>query len=211
MERESEDPLKILSAFMDFHIKALPSEKQEVMKRIGCFRMSLVNESDRGCALMAAAYLDERLKELLKRFMVEDRASVRMLEFEGAFGSFSSRINGAYCLGLIPKNVQRDLHILRKVRNEFAHKFEQIGFDDEPIKSRCGELVLDVREGKGSPRQSFTRAMMVIVGVIEHAIYTCSRREVMPDHDVNLNLNQVAVAKRFLQDAGFEEAAKIIK
>jgi DNA-binding MltR family transcriptional regulator len=58
----------------------------------------------------------------------------------GALGSFAARINYAYCLGLISPDEFVDLHLMRKIRNYFAHGKEECSFDDEEVKSMCGSL-----------------------------------------------------------------------
>lgn len=37
------------------------------------FRMSLIEESDRGCVLMAAAFIEDKITYMLKDFMVQDK------------------------------------------------------------------------------------------------------------------------------------------
>lgn len=77
------------------------------------FRSSLSPETDRGCALMAASFLDSELGDLLRSYVVDDR-SVADEVFGQAkpLGTFSSRIDAAYLLGLISANARRDLHLL---------------------------------------------------------------------------------------------------
>jgi hypothetical protein len=68
------------------------------------FRSTLTDETDRGCALMAAAYLDDRLAELLKAYFVDDLpVAKKVLDLERPLGTFSARIDVAYLLGLPPR------------------------------------------------------------------------------------------------------------
>ena len=86
------------------------------------FRPTLTPETDRGCALMAAAYLDSQLEELLRAVFVDDQKVVsELLQSERALGSFSAKIDMAYSLGLLPADAYRDLHLIRKIRNECAY------------------------------------------------------------------------------------------
>src|SRR4051812_2613930 len=101
----------------------LPPGPRERAKEVMDFRASITEETDRGAVLMAAAFLDEKLKELIQRRMVADKkVSRRAFEFNGPLGTFSSRIDFAYLIGLIPKNAQKDLHTIRAIRNQFAHQ-----------------------------------------------------------------------------------------
>ncbi len=71
-------------------------------KKVDSFRKSLTSESDRGCALFAAAYLDVSLSDLLYVSLVGNKNIEKDL-FEGTapLSTFSSRIKLAYYLGLI--------------------------------------------------------------------------------------------------------------
>ena len=84
------------------------------------FRKSLNAETDRGCALMVASFLDHKLQELLAAMFVDDPKVVSMLlTRSGSLGTFSARIDTSYALGLIGPNVRRDIHIDSKGSQRF--------------------------------------------------------------------------------------------
>ena len=61
-------------------------------------------ESDRDCGLMAAAYLDEALKDMLASYMVNDKRLIKdLFNGQGPLATFSSRINIAFALGKLSK------------------------------------------------------------------------------------------------------------
>jgi hypothetical protein len=66
---------------------------QEVMD----FRSTLSEETDRGCALMAASFLDEQLRELLEICLVDDPGKGEILgpasSFRLILGSYNCRIS----------------------------------------------------------------------------------------------------------------------
>src|SRR5579859_4992858 len=94
------------------------------------FRHWLTPETDRGCALMAAAYLDDQLSELLlSRFVDDTKLKSELFGASQALGSFSSRIDFAYALGMIGPTARKELHIIRKIRNLFGHEPRPISFD----------------------------------------------------------------------------------
>jgi mannitol operon repressor len=112
----------------------------ELMVRLAT---ELGEESDRAMAVLAAAYMDHLLGNLIISVMTVEDKEVEDLLFDGPnapLGSFSSRINMAYCLGLLSRNQRKDLDIIRKVRNQFAHEFIGVSFDTEGIANRCREL-----------------------------------------------------------------------
>ena len=134
---------------------------------VGKFIASLYQETDRGCVLIAAAFLDDALSELLKKNLIKDKkVSDELFKPNHPFGNFSSKIDVACALGLIGKNVCQNLHIVRKIRNDFAHVADPIGFEHPPIKSRCCELTLHTLESNAKPRKIFTRVVSGILAAL---------------------------------------------
>lgn len=74
----------------------------------------LQHESPRGTAVVAAAFFAERLGKIL--VATESR-------------SFSDKIDDAASVNLITSNEREDLHVIRKLRNAFAHDLRQTDFD----------------------------------------------------------------------------------
>ena len=104
------------------------------------FLNELQGESDRACAVLAGAYLDVLLEELLAASFVETFNAKELLEQSAPLGSFSSRIHAAHAMGLISATSSRDLHLVRRIRNEFAHHIHGIDFASPSVRSRCGEF-----------------------------------------------------------------------
>ena len=99
-------------------------------------------ESDRGCALILAANLDNRLCELCKALCVNLTSEFEKKLFfgNGSLATFSSRIDISFALGLLSIDEHRDIHLIRKIRNDFAHNEVGVTFESPAIKSRCSEL-----------------------------------------------------------------------
>ena len=136
-----------------------PQEYIDQLKEVIRFKLSLNNETDRGCALMAASLLEHRITELLRKNFVEDKSSTLLLSPSGPLGAFSNKIDISYALALIPQAMKRDLHLLRKIRNIFAHTTEVVTFDTPAIKDRCFELqYAGHNRSSMHPRECFTQA-----------------------------------------------------
>jgi DNA-binding MltR family transcriptional regulator len=58
----------------------------------------------------------------------------------GPLGSFSAKIDTAYCLGLLSEDEYGDLHSIRHIRNDFAHKLTGLAFEYRSIADRCLNL-----------------------------------------------------------------------
>ena len=130
------------------------------------FRRELTNETDRGAALFAAAHLDERLGAVLSAFLVADEAVAKpFFSGTGALATFSARIDMVYLVGLVPASVRRELHLVRKIRNDFAHSAKALHFNDATIASKCQALGL--ASFADEPRSQFIQATMSLAGIID--------------------------------------------
>lgn len=156
--------LEFMQGFLLEIIKVMPAELRGPLGEILEFRIALQSESDRATALMAAAFLEDYLSKLISCFMVKDpSASKELFSHNGPLGTFSAKIDMAYMLALISPTVRKDLHLLRKIRNEFAHTAKPLEFAEHRIKSRCEELkCTGLAPKEDNPRTKFNRAMMTI-------------------------------------------------
>jgi hypothetical protein len=103
------------------------------------------NESDRAAAVLGGALLDELLSRLFRARLTAD-ANPDLLRERGALGSFAARIDIAYALGWLSPVERDDLHILRGIRNDFAHAVEHtLTFEDQSIADRTRNLKLPLR------------------------------------------------------------------
>lgn len=206
--------LDLMSLVQNLGTKILVSagkEPVEMFRRITDFRNTLINESDRGCALMSAAYLDECLGRLLRSYFIDDTKVInKLFDYNGACGTFSSKIELAYGLGLIPKNVRLDLTLLRRIRNDFAHVSKVICFDDDPIKSRCYELKLYPHPKIIPSRSRFCRSMVIAVTQIETTAARLDRCIVKEEYDGE-NSSQLAqtFAKKLDDEFGTSIAERL--
>jgi DNA-binding MltR family transcriptional regulator len=152
------------------------------IEEVFAFRSSLTGETDRGCALMAAAYLSDQLEKLLRSlFVVAQQTVDRLFEPLGPAGSFSARIDLAYACGLLPESAYNDLHLMRKIRNDFGHVAEPLTFDEPAIADRCHVLQHSVLEAKARSRAKFTNAALGVCAVIHAITYTTRHRAVPQD------------------------------
>lgn len=125
-------------------------------------------ETDRGAALVAGALIDLRLKETLAGFMINCREATDLLSGErgGPLGTFSARINACFALGLLTAHERTECHLIRKIRNEFAHRAHGTTFADEKISSLSHSLRSDLPGGteafRGNPRSKFINAAILI-------------------------------------------------
>ena len=107
------------------------------LKEFTAFIEKLGEESERGMVLISTGFLEEQLKTMLLAYFVDDKSLVDFVDGGNApLGSFTARITACYALGLIGKAEHDDLHILRRIRNDFAHKINA-SFEIQSIIDRC--------------------------------------------------------------------------
>jgi DNA-binding MltR family transcriptional regulator len=105
------------------------------------FIQEFQQETDRAAALLAVAYLDSKLEELLQsKFVSKHRIIKDLFKGQGALSSFSAKVSIAYAVGLISLPTTDDLHHIRKIRNDFAHKIHGLSFQTTSIASRVNAL-----------------------------------------------------------------------
>jgi len=129
-------------------------------------------ESDRGSVLVAVSMIEDILSSLLKTRLLPSLDKTDELFDIGyaPFSSFSAKIDLAYRIGCINQEVRRSCHILRKIRNDFAHAtdikdFSNSGTQDrikelfqlnKKIVSSYEELLVSKSEGFENPIQNFS-------------------------------------------------------
>ncbi|TDP17953.1 hypothetical protein [Halanaerobium congolense] len=131
------------------------------------FQFILLRETDRGVALMAAAYLENSIEDLLNKYFIKDISSKEdPFNKYGFLLSFSSKIDLAYMLGLISNKTKRELNWIREMRNKFAHSADFIDFKKQSFADKCNNLNDYERSEELSPRDIFINAVFRLSGII---------------------------------------------
>ena len=106
------------------------------------FFKELEGESDRACALIAAAAISDGC-DLLKLYFVKlNETDINHLFYDqGApFGDFASQTDVSFALGLISSQERLEVNIIRKIRNTFTHTLAQIDLSHEVIISTLSKI-----------------------------------------------------------------------
>jgi hypothetical protein len=143
------------------------SKEDPEILQLGKFLSIFNTESDRGAALTAAAMLDERLVEILASYFTETKASADLLDgFNAPLGTFSSRTMAALALGLIEEEEMRQITIIRKIRNEFGHTWDNLTFNTGKVADLAKQLPWrgpQEFELTGAPRGRFNTAVAMLL------------------------------------------------
>jgi len=99
-------------------------------------------ESDRAAVILSGAMLDKTLETLLKNRLIAVSGSNEKLfkEGYGPMSSFGAKIDLAYQMGLISAKLCHDLHLIRGIRNAFAHDIEGCNFQNQKVRKHVTEL-----------------------------------------------------------------------
>jgi DNA-binding MltR family transcriptional regulator len=126
----------------------------------------LAGQSDRACGIVAAAMLETLLEQILRKRFVPGTSDDLFVTY-GPLSTFSAKVNACAALGLITASERRELHTIRRIRNDFAHDLHKSSFDQDPIGSHVKQLSLSRSELIGratSSRRDFEAAVMVLLG-----------------------------------------------
>lgn len=135
-------------------------------EKLRAFHEELLKESDRGAALIGAAFLDEQLERILRSHFIEGVSRDKLLK--GVFAplsSFSARLLATRGLGLITEGEYLECNIIRKIRNEFAHQIHGLSFASESIVALTKNLNAEHPpnvEIQDNPRQIFINSVRLL-------------------------------------------------
>lgn len=87
------------------------------------FFSELRSETDRAAVILGASKLDILLYQILQKYMLPcSTSNDELFEGEGPLSPLSAKINLVYRLGIIDASCSRALHLIRRIRNDFAHE-----------------------------------------------------------------------------------------
>lgn len=145
----------------------------------------LNQESHRGAVLISCGFLEQQLEDILLAFMRDDPVSRTLTSGGNApLSTFSSRIGACFALGLIDDVEHHDITILRRIRNEFAHRLDA-SFEKQNIVDLCKNLKMKVHDHTNPERgeikivpfaQYTTAATGVILSLVNRPHYVAEHR-----------------------------------
>jgi DNA-binding MltR family transcriptional regulator len=145
-----------------------PIPNEAAIKRSIELVQELENQSDRGAAIVGVAWVEEALVAAIHSFLDKHEKSwKRLFDRSGPLSTFSAKIDMARLLSMTSDAIYSDLHMLRGVRNDFAHSV--LGKDNVPltfatpdIRDKCLALRCVKHENISDPRHAFIRACAVL-------------------------------------------------
>lgn len=149
------------------------------LKQLERMADAIKSESERGVVLINATILDEVLKEAIESHLVEHKDVKKLTEgFNAPIGTFHSRILLSFAIGLIPEDEYKQLELIRKIRNEFAHNVEA-SFESKSVVSHCWSLAhspLFANLQDSSPKDVYVMSAVLLNVVIQSRLPETSRQ-----------------------------------
>jgi hypothetical protein len=132
-----------------------PEELIDFWHRV--LQKELEHGTDRSFVIVVATLLDQAVEALLRSHLVHVPTAEDPL-FEGAYAplqSFSAKIDLGYRLGLTSPRTCKAMHLVRRIRNDFAHEIAGCAFDSASVRSRTTALVKALPIAERSKARSF--------------------------------------------------------
>jgi hypothetical protein len=108
--------------------------------------VQLMVESERGAVLLGSARIDFALEKLLKSIMSpHPDGNDNLFQSDRPLGTFSAKISLAFRLSLIDKTIEHALQMTRKIRNDFAHSFEDQSLSMQSHRNRLQKPIADAQ------------------------------------------------------------------
>jgi len=140
------------------------SESEFDAEEMNSFFLGLREESDRALAIVSFSYIDETLKKLIMQQMNPDisEGPASLFEGFGPLASGSARIKLAAALYWISPSLYQGLDLLRKIRNEFAHRPFLKRFDDEKITGYLSTLQSTLQSAEEQVWRTFSEVRPLV-------------------------------------------------
>ena len=162
---------------METNVKEFQAPPELISETLTQVTEELHGESERACAIVGGALLDDLLGELLEAYLVQNSdASSDLLSSENInapLGSFGARIVAAYTTGLLPKSNFNALRKVKRIRNQFAHDLS-LGFNEPGISRLCAglsTLTKKYHDAERTPRQIFEDTVAYLAGGLRELLY----------------------------------------
>ena len=145
--------------------KQLPNENE-----LRNYAELIMKESDRGAAIMAAAYVETALwTAICTRIPQLDEKTLKSW-FDGPlapFGSFAAKITLGRALCIYGEHMEKRLILIKNIRNAFAHAPRPLDFSHPTLIEECIQLTPDpMRDAITPRRQIFSASCLALAKVL---------------------------------------------
>lgn len=166
--------------------------EDEAFADLNRFTELVAKQDDRAMILSMAAFIEEALGRLLVAYFRDCKATRELVEgFNAPLGTLSARIKAAYSFGLVSEEQYRDMEILRKVRNAFAHDWEGVSVERNDLAALLGQLSCYSFDGVApcsTARERLTRTIGCLASELQIFVSRLGSRKMNKAPDVSFRL-----------------------
>ena len=102
-------------------------------------RAEIFNAPDRAAAIIRGSHVEMYLEQLLLAYLPNATPEI-FSQPNGPLTDFYAKNHLAFAMGIIPEALLKDLDVVRRVRNAFAHAPAPMRFSDPPITAECRKM-----------------------------------------------------------------------
>lgn len=151
----------------------------------------LQEENDRAVAIVGASMVEYALEQALQATMRafdptkrQDKDDLeRLFGGNGPFSGMSAKILAAYALRIIGPSTRRDLDLINKIRNAFAHDMNPLAFTDEQVSNRCKQLER-AKNSIPAKEEDMRGVFLVSVQIYSSVLQLWAIKELLPTTEV---------------------------
>ena len=114
----------------------------EELKKVGLDLTQVIQDTHTETMMKARLDFGGSLEYAIKTKMLRNKEVVDEKQFKpfGKLANLDKRIDKAHELGLLDDVAKKDAHLVRKIRNDFAHEGEKRHFDSDEIVALAKDL-----------------------------------------------------------------------
>jgi hypothetical protein len=114
----------------------------EELKKHGVDLATVVRETHADTMIRVASLLEETFELALRNNMLKSGQKIneRMFKRDSELGTLAKKIDKAGDLTLLDGVAFADAHLVRKIRNKFAHRTERLHFDSRSVVELARQL-----------------------------------------------------------------------
>jgi hypothetical protein len=157
--------------------KVIVSKKRPTyIEEFVTFMTDVLAYDQRSAVIVIVAKLDALLYQVVKKMTFPSiRQDDELLDGDAPLSSLSAKITFIHRLGRMDTDLARALHLIRKIRNDFANKPDICGLDLSPHADRIRELVSYYKEFTpeyAGYRDRFGRVLKIQAAPVVHDFFT---------------------------------------
>ena len=157
----------------------------------------LAGQSELACALIGGAYLEKFLGVALRNFFIDDKKVLKFFGSGGVLENSGAQNDLAFALGFTSPLTYRNIDLIQRIRNAFAHAHKPASFKDNSISNLCTELEFPSKSNqkikwpKNDPKSKYVMIVALTTGILSFTAQRIKRQQ----------LDRVATLEGDLMDA----------